>query len=212
MSANQQKTAQRQHGQHNHQMTLANPVRDQRQMIIPAGTIVPDKARKFRLPFPFLRTWIMSLLALIALPVGAMLIYVGMDFLDTLQPAWTEQSATVTSSSESGISYSWIVSGKAYSTTSGIDFTRMSADSPNGSLSVTLSICDLVAWWIIPTQAGATFPLWVNPQNPFEAQCVAMNDDTAGLMMLIGSILVLLSAIRLVRTISAAAVNSAHHP
>lgn len=211
MSANQQKAAQRQQAQQR-QMTLANPVRDQREMLIPSGTIVPDSRRSFRLPFPYLRTWIMSLLALIALPVGLTLISVGLDFTNTNQPAWTGQSATVISSTESGISYRWTVSGKTYDATSGIDFTRMTADSPGGSLSITMSVCDIVAWWVIPTETGATFPLWVNPQNPLEAQCVAIDTDSAWMMVTIGSILMVLSVLRLLRTIGAAALHSAQRP
>lgn len=208
MSANQPKLVRRQHGQHNHQMTIANPGKDTRDMYIPSGTIVPDTPRSYRLPFPFLRTWIMSLLALVGLPVGLMLIVIAMNFLDSGQPDWVEQTATVTRVQDSGITYRWDVSGKAYDATSGVDFERATSTSAFGSVTLTMGVCDLVAWWIIPTEQGATFPLWVNPMNPLEAQCVPVTQDSAGIMLFIGGVLVVFFGLRLLRTFSAAAMAS----
>jgi hypothetical protein len=209
MSANQPKLVQRQHGQHSHQMSVANPGKDMREMYIPSGTIVADTPRNMRLPFPFLRTWIMSLLALLALPIGLMLVYVGMNFLETEQVSWFEQTATVTSAQDEGIRYRWDVSGKTYDTISGIDFERLTENSPASGIALSLNVCDLVAWWVIPTEPGTTFPLWVNPLNPLDVQCVPMTIESAGMMVAIGAILAGLSALRLLRTIGSAAVASA---
>src|SRR5215203_4947084 len=88
-----QKQFTRQHNSHEHSMTIANPQADRREMFIPPGTISEEAPGKLR--FAYLRSWIMSLLAFILLPIGVLFILIGTSVANDLPRDWESTTAEV---------------------------------------------------------------------------------------------------------------------
>jgi hypothetical protein len=200
----------RQHNMHEHSMTIANPQRDTRSMAIPSGTFVEDGIFKFgSVPFRWLRTWIFSLLALIALPIGAMLILVGTG-MQADSADWTAQTATVDRYDEGDSLRYQIVSEDGTRTrgTFNYDLTRFYTVTDEQFV-LALSVCDLISRFTLPTEDDAEFTLWVNPADSAQASCIPVSSDTGAMLLLAGWVLVALSAIRLLRTINGAATRPA---
>lgn len=193
----------RQHNDHTHSMTISRPQRDNRDMNIPSGTIEPLERKKIRFPFRFLRTWIFSLLALVALPLGLGLMLVGFDMQDNLDEEWEEVTATVVRNDESGVDYRTDDEDGEFGYELD-DFVEM--DVP-GQMVWTLSVCDAVSRFIIPEERGEEFSVWVNPDEPSQQSCVPINQDFASLYIILGVILTIFSVIRLMRTFNAAATK-----
>jgi uncharacterized membrane protein YgdD (TMEM256/DUF423 family) len=223
----------RQHNQHQHSMTIANPQRDTRQMAIPSGTFQDDGFAQFKgLPFRWLRTWLFSLLALIALPLGGMLIVVGMA-MQADSDTW-EQATAVVDRYDEGESLRFHIDNEANAEANADAEAEADADNENEAqnenapevrgrfnydytdfyaakddqFSLTLSVCDLVSRFL-PTEQGATFNVWLNPADSTQISCIPVSSDTGALLLLLGWALVILSALRLLRTIGAAATRPA---
>lgn len=193
----------RQHNDHSHSMTIATPRQDNRDMNIPAGTIEPLGRTKFRLPFRFLRVWIFSLLALVALPLGSGLILVGIDMTENLDADWEEMTATVISHDENGVVY------RVNNDENEIGYQLddfVTLDVP-GQMIWTISVCDVVSRFIIPEEEGAEFSVQVNPDKDSQQSCVPINQDFASIYLVTGLVLAGFSIIRLFRTFSAAATK-----
>lgn len=194
----------RRHNDHQHSMTLSIPRKDSRAMDIPSDTIQPLGKRRVSLPFRYLRTWIFSLLALVFLPIGIGLVMIGIEMQENLLNDWEEVTATVTRNDERGVEYD-IDNGDdgdfAY------ELDDMLAVDAGGKLVATVSICDLVSRFIIPKENGTEFPLWVDINKSSNQSCVPINDDFSALYIIIGSILAMLSGLRLIRTFHAAGLR-----
>jgi hypothetical protein len=196
----------RPHGMHEHSMTLAQPQRDQRRMQIPSGTFEPlgGSFTMGSLPFRGLRTWLFSLLALLALPLGAMLVYVGMGMQE--EPTWNEQTALVDDYSEDGLAFH-LDSTRRQDRSEGFfnfrpgDFFSSTADT----LSLNLSVCDLFSRFMLPAEEDASFSVWVHPTEPERISCFPVSSESGLFLTLGGAVLIALSVFRLLKTIGAAA-------
>jgi hypothetical protein len=202
----------RQHNQHQHQMSIANPQRDNRAMMIPSNTFEEDSVLPFKgLPFRWLRTWVFSLLALLALPIGAMLIVVGMNMQGlSADAAWTPATATVDDYNE-GENLRYTITAEDGRRTRGLfdlDTSRFYS-STDERFSLSLNVCDLISWFMLPTTEDATFSVWVNPADVTQVSCIPVSSETGTTLFLLGWAFVILSAIRLLRTINDAAKRPA---
>lgn len=201
----------RQHGEHQHGMTIANPQKDRRQMGIPSSTFEEDSVFKpagcSGLPFQWLRTWIFSLLALVALPLGGILILMGFAMQDS-GDTWTEFTAEVTDyDEEEGIDYRFTnVEGARQRGTFGYELDNY-VTSSNNQVILSITSCDLLSRFWIPQEDDATFSLWVNPEDSTQISCIPVSADSGAGLILGGFVLLILSAIRLLRTINAAATK-----
>jgi hypothetical protein len=174
-------------------------------MIIPEGTFGEVEGPKFSLPFRYLRTWFFSLLALIALPLGAMLFLVGAE-IDQAASQWTETTASVVQVNEDGIRYESAALDSNTATFSFVwdDFV----DVPISGIALNLSVCDLVSRFIVPQEEGAAFPIWYNPKDSSQRSCVPITEEAGIVYSMVGTILLLFSAWRLLRMIHAAGLQS----
>lgn len=202
----QQKQITRHKGtRHEHNMTLSKPQRDSRQMIIPDGTISAVEGPKFSLPFRYLRTWFFSLLALITLPIGAMLFLIGAE-MEEDAPNWRETTATITQANEEGIRYK-IESLDSKNSGSFSFVLDDFIDLPAGAIEIQLSACDLVSRFIVPQENGAEFPIWVNPENSSQRSCVPISSDIATIYNSIGTFMLIFAVWRLVLAFHAVAAR-----
>ncbi|MEM9955555.1 MAG: DUF3592 domain-containing protein [Chloroflexota bacterium] len=165
--------------------------------------IQPLKKRVFRFPFYGLRVWLFSLIALIGLPIGGMLMLVGFDMQENLNSDWEQVTATVRSNEDLEIRYAY--DGENDEIIYELDNFATVPDT--GEIALVASLCDLTAWLTIPDDSGATFSLWVNPDKPSQNSCVSISRDMGSMYFLGGIVLVILSSLRLLRTIASAAGN-----
>lgn len=202
----QQKQITRKHMSHEHKMTISSPELDRRKFMIPEDTITALEGPNFSLPFRYLRTWLFSLLALVALPIGLMMLFVGAEMQQQM-PEWIRTEATVRDFGEDGIAYEVEnVESKAikgYFSFVPDDFV----DVPIGGVQIQLTACDLVSRFVVPQENGATFTLWVNPDDETQHSCTPIDTASGEIYFAIGMILLLFSAWRLIRTIHAAGLR-----
>lgn len=171
-----------------------------------SNTIQPLGKRRVSLPFRYLRTWIFSVLALVFLPIGAGLFLIGIEMEEDLRDDWDEVRAEVIRNDETGVDYR-ITEGNLTDDESSFSYELdYFLDNSPGQLTLTASICDLVSRFIIPQDTGSEFTLWVNPDKSSQQSCVPITRDMSSLYVVLGAILMALSAFRLLRTINSAAL------
>jgi hypothetical protein len=197
----QQKQITRKHMSHEHKMTVSSPETDRRKFMIPEDTITALEGPNFSLPFRYLRTWLFSLIALIALPIGLMLIFIGAEMQES-RSEWIQREATVTRATEDGIAYQVDESKGLFSFVLD-DFL----DVPTGAIQLHLTACDLLSRFIVPKEQGATFTLWVNPDDNSQHSCTSIDSTSGEIYFTIGAVLLLFSAWCLIRTIHAAGLR-----
>jgi hypothetical protein len=188
-----------------HNMTVSQSKRDSRRMIIPDNTFTTIEGPKFSLPFRYLRTWIFNLLALILLPIGVMLFFIGAE-MEEDAPNWQETTATIVEVNEEGIRYEIeSLDNKSSGSFSFVldDFI----DLPAGAIEIQLSACDLVSRFIVPQESGAEFSVWVNPERNSQRSCVPISSDMAVAYTSIATLLLFFSVWQLVRTIHRAGLQ-----
>ncbi len=172
-----------------------------------SNTIQPLGKRRVSLPFRYLRTWIFSVLALVFLPIGAGLFLIGIEMEEDLRDDWDEVRAEVIRNDETGVDYR-ITEGNLTDDESSFSYELdYFLDNSPGQLTLTASICDLVSRFIIPQDTGSEFTLWVNPDKTSQQSCVPITRDMSSLYVVLGAILMALSAFRLLRTINSAALS-----
>jgi hypothetical protein len=201
----QRQTARNKATRREHNKTFAQPKRDSRQMIIPHGTITEVEGPKFSLPFRYLRTWIFSLLALLAIPIGLMLLFIGAE-MEEDAPNWQETTATIVEVNEEGIRYE--IESLDNKNSGSFSFVLDDfIDLPAGAIEIQLSACDLVNRFIVPQESGAEFSIWVNPERSSQRSCVPISSDMAIAYTSIATLLLFFSAWQLVRTIHQAGLQ-----
>jgi hypothetical protein len=203
----QQRQFTRQHNDHAHSMTIANPRPDSREMYIPPGTFTEEVPRQMR--FGYLRSWIMSLLALILLPLGALFILIGTSVANDLPRDWTSTTAEVRTVNDSEIAYSWTANGEEERGNISRDWQSYISPKPNGELAAQISLCDVAAWVVVPREAGKEFTVWYDPQSPARHQCVPMTQDAGAGFMVAGWIMVAFSLWTLMRVFHRAGLQLA---
>lgn len=172
-----------------------------------SNTIQPLSKRTVSLPFRYLRTWIFSILALVFLPIGAGLFLIGIEMEEDLRTDWDEVTAEVIRNDETGVEYQIINENLLNSEGSlGYDLDYFLDNTP-GELTLTASACDLVSRFIIPKERGEEFSLWIDPSKSSEQSCVPITRDMSAFYIMLGGVLMFLSAIRLFRTINDAALK-----
>lgn len=197
----QPKQIKRQHIDHQHQMSVSLPQADKR-LIIPEDTFMQLDGPKFSLPFRYLFTWFFSLLALIALPIGLMLVYVGGQLQDS-NTNWQQMSATVVQVKDDGLVYK--VDSVASKSPTEFNFALDKFVTANdGEFQLHFSACDLVSRFIVPQEEGASFSVWANPNDKSQQSCVPVDTNSGEMYFTVGMIILLLCAWRLIRTIHAA--------
>ena len=173
-----------------------------------SNTIEPLGKRSVNLPFRYLRTWIFSLLALVFLPIGAGLFFIGIEMEENLREDWTQVTAEVVRNDESGVEYQ--IPNTIYADLEGEFGYELDTflENTSGTVILTASVCDLVSRFIIPKERGEEFQLWVNHDKPSQQSCAPINRDMSSVYIILGSIFMGLSGIRLFRTINDAALKS----
>lgn len=171
-----------------------------------SSTIQPLGKRRVSLPFRYLRTWLFSLLALVCLPIGIGVFLIGIEMEEDVREDWDEVTAEVIRNDANGVDYR-ITDGNSSDDEGsfGYDLDYFLDNTP-GQLTLTASVCDLVSRFIIPKEQGSEFTLWVNPDKASQQSCVPINRDISSLYIVLGAVIMALSAIRLLRTINSAAL------
>ena len=190
------------------QMTLSTPQRDNRRMVIPEGTIKEEPRRAIRLPLVWLRTWIIGLLALVALPIGGMMVLISQAQDGRITEAWEQTTATITGVNDSGVSYTFDANGD--SRRGDVDwlteYNEYFFAQVDGSVGARINLCDVFAPVIYPREVGAEFNVWVDPSGRF-ASCFPVTRDTPAILNFIGWALIIVSAWVIVTNIG----RSANH-
>jgi len=169
--------------------------------------IQPLPKRTFRFPFHYLRTVLFSIAALITLPIGLMLIMVGIDLQENLRSDWVQTTATVLNNDEEGIRYR--VDNDDFNTDGALGYTLEDFvdTSITSEVMVSATLCDLVGWVIIPKETGTEFPLWVNPAKITQQSCLPITQEYGTIYMITGIVLSILSVLRLLRSFNAAGIR-----
>ena len=188
-------------------MTISTPGPDTRQMNIPAGTIVEEQPRKIR--FAYLRSWLMSLLALVALPLGVILILVGTAISEQLTEDWVSTTARVISVEDNATLYTWSVNNADEFGDVSRDWQSFVNAKASGDLAAQVSLCDIASVVIVPREVGDEFNVWYDPQAPARHQCVPITQDAGTGYLIGGWILVVLSLWTFLRVFNRAAVKLA---
>ncbi|MGJ3237180.1 MAG: hypothetical protein ACFE0Q_00595 [Anaerolineae bacterium] len=170
-------------------------------LYIPNDTIAPLAKRNTSLPLRYLRTWIFSVLALIALPIGLGLVLVGNDLQTNLDTNWRETTATVTSQNSERIRYNY----EDFRGEQHFGVTDWVSMPVAGEVLLAISVCDLAAPLLFAGDDRSTFTLWFDPNKPSQHSCIPITRNAGAAYALGGGILAVLSALRLLRTFNAAA-------
>lgn len=190
------------------QMTLSKPQRDRRLMIIPEGTIKEEPRRAIRLPLVWLRTWIVGLLAIIALPIGGMMVLVSQAQDGRITEAWEQTSATITGVNNSSVSYTFDVNDDSRTDEVSwlTEYNEYFFAQVDGSLGARINLCDVIAPVIYPREVGAEFNVWVDPSGRY-ASCFPVTRDTPVILNFIGWALIIVGSWVIVTNIG----RSANH-
>jgi hypothetical protein len=187
----------RQHNDHEHGMTIANPQKDSRQMFIPASTIIEEQPTKMR--FGYLRSWFMGLLALLLLPLGALLILTGNAISNDLNEDWVATTAEVSRVDDAGIAYTFTLpDGTERNGFISRQWDTFVKPSETGDLGIRFNLCDVASLVFVPRQSGDDFNLWYDSDSPANAQCVPITQNagtgfvTAGWVLVVFSLWILL--------------------
>ena len=134
--------------------------------------------------------------------------FIGIEMEEDLHDDWDEVTAEVIRNDESGLEYR--INDANYGELEGelgydLDYFL---DNTPGTLTLSASVCDLVSRFIIPKDSGEEFMLWLDPDKASQQSCVPITRDMSSVYIILGAILMGLSAIRLIRTINAAALRA----
>jgi len=190
------------------QTHLQQQRRENRPWILPEATIQEVPPRK--IPFPYLRSWFVGLLALLLLPVSLILILVGDEMANRTEPDWLPIEATVVSVLDRGIGYAWEYKGIQYSDQTLFELHNFFEPNRNGSLYAKISVCDLLVpfSFVLPRETGREFSLWIDPQNPTASQCVPVDNNSGETMSALGWVLLIVSGWVLIRRFHQAALQT----
>jgi Protein of unknown function (DUF3592) len=184
-------------------MTLSTPQKDRR-MMIPSGTIVEEAPSKMR--FGYFRSWIVSLLALVLLPVGGLLILVGTAIASELDRDWVATTAEVTTIDDTAIMYTWqLPNGTQQNGRIARTWNAFVKPTATGDLAIRFSLCDIASLALVSPERGADFTLYYDANNPSNVQCVPITEDWGIGYFIGGWVLVIFSLLTLLRVFHRAA-------
>lgn len=162
-----------------------NRQRDKRDIFIPTETIVEEQPR--RLPFAYLRTWLVGLLALLLIPLGVTLILTGQVRDERLERDWVEAQAQIISVDEGRLIYQWDVNGSPQQNVILLDWAQDASASVDGAALYTLDLCAVAVRTVLPNQPGGEdLTIWYNPDNPKQSDCLPVTVDTTPLYTVLG--------------------------
>ncbi len=183
------------------------PNRSSRELIIPSETIVEVESR--RLPFAYLRSWLAGILALLLIPLGAALLLTGQVREEQLQENWIQAEAQVVNATEDRVVVAWEGNGVEQQSIIFLDWAEDASVTLDGAASYTVDLCSLAVRTILPRDEGATFPIWYNPANPKQSDCLPVTMETSSLYTTAGAAALLIAGWFLLRIFHRAGMQAA---
>ncbi len=182
--------------------------RDSKDIYIPTETIVEEAPRS--LPFAYLRTWLAGLLALLLIPLGLGLLVTGMVREERLSGDWVRTQAEIVEVANGRLIYAWEVEGQQQQNFVPLRWGADVQGTLDGATVVTVDLCSIGVRTFLPSETGETFPVWYNPANPKQSDCLPVTVESNSVYTLLGAGALLLAGILLVRLMHGAATQAAN--
>lgn len=186
---------------------MTQPRSGNQELIIPSETIVEVEPR--RLPFAYFRSWLAGILALLLIPLGVALLLTGQVREDQLQEDWIQAEAEVINTREDHLVVAWEANGVQQQSLISLNWAEDASASLDGTAIFTVDLCSIAVRTILPREDGATFPIWYNPANPKQSDCLPVTMETSILYTSAGTISLLLAGWFLLRIFHRAGMQAA---
>lgn len=181
--------------------------RSQKQrFVIPESTIIEEAPR--RLPFAYLRSWLVGLLGVALLLLGAVLLLVGQARERALTQDWPSATAEVTERLEDRIVYSWQAAGDEQQTMLMLGVDNSLRTVYTGEVLLRVDLCSVFHGVLIP-QVGEEFTVWYNPDNPKQGECLPVTQESAQVFSGLGTVLLALGGWFVLRLFHRAGMQAA---